>query len=155
MAMAHSVEVRYPFLDYRVLELAAKLPVSWKMKVLNEKYLLRRACAGLIPDSILYRRKQPYRAPDGRCFFGAQAPPYVEELLSPPAIRSNGIFDARAVATLVNKFKAGRAGSVKDDMALVGVLSTQVLAAQFANPGDRLSTKCIEPTLSVRSEAFS
>jgi asparagine synthase (glutamine-hydrolysing) len=155
MAMAHSVEARYPFLDYRVLELAAKLPVSWKMKVLKEKYLLRRACAGLIPNSILYRRKQPYRAPDARCFFDAQAPAYVEELLSPAAIQSSGIFDARGVATLVGKFRAGRAGSVKDDMALVGVLSTQVLATQFTNPGEVLSTKCIQPTSSVRSEAFS
>jgi asparagine synthase (glutamine-hydrolysing) len=154
MAMAHSVEARYPFLDYHVLELAAKLPVNWKMKVLNEKYLLRRACEGLIPDSILYRPKQPYRAPDARCFFDTQAPAYVEELLSPRAIKNNGIFDAQGVATLVNKFRAGRAGSVKDDMGLVGVLSTQVLAARFTNPVEVVSTKCIQPTSSVKSEAF-
>jgi len=130
MAMAHSVEGRYPFLDYRVVEFAAKLPVHLKMKVLNEKYLLKLACQGLIPGSILARRKQPYRAPDGRCFFGASAPSYVPELLSPCAIKKNGIFDAQAVSGLVNKFRAGKASSVKDDMALVGVLSTQLLATQ-------------------------
>ena len=133
MAMAHSVEGRYPFLDYRVLEFAAKLPPDVKMKVLNEKYLLKRACEGVVPASILARRKQPYRAPDGRCFFEAPAPAYVQELLSPCAINKNGIFDAAAVGTLVGKFKAGKAISVKDDMALVGVLSTQLLVHEFTN----------------------
>ena len=155
MAMAHSVEGRYPFLDYRILEFAARLPVNLKMKVLNEKYLLRRACAGLVPDSILHRPKQPYRAPDARCFFDAAAPAYVKELLSPCAIEKNGIFDAQSVSALVNKFRAGRASSVKDDMALVGVLSTQVLATQFTNPWEMLSEKCIQQTSSVKSEAFS
>jgi asparagine synthase (glutamine-hydrolysing) len=155
MAMAHSVEGRYPFLDYRVLEFAAKLPANLKMKVLNEKYLLRRACAGLVPDSILHRPKQPYRAPDARCFFEVTAPAYVNELLSPCAVEKNGIFDSQAVSALVNKFRAGKASSVKDDMALVGVLSTQVLATHFTNPWEMLSEKCIPQTSSVKSEAFS
>jgi asparagine synthase (glutamine-hydrolysing) len=155
MAMAHSVEARYPFLDYHVLELAAKLPANLKMKVLNEKYLLRRACAGLVPESILHRPKQPYRAPDARCFFDAEAPAYVEEILAPDAIKNNGIFDVRGVATLVNKFRAGRAGGVRDDMALVGVLSTQILTTQFTNSGEVLSTRCIPETSIVKSEAFS
>jgi asparagine synthetase B (glutamine-hydrolysing) len=43
MAMAHSVEGRYPFLNYRVVEFGAKLPLRLKMKVLNQKYLLKRA----------------------------------------------------------------------------------------------------------------
>jgi asparagine synthase (glutamine-hydrolysing) len=133
MAMAHSVEGRYPFLDYRVVEFAAKLPVHLKMKVLNEKYLLKLACKELVPESILARRKQPYRAPDGRCFFEASAPSYVTELLSPCAIKETGIFDARAVSALVGKFRASKASSVKDDMALIGVLSTQLLATQFTN----------------------
>jgi asparagine synthase (glutamine-hydrolysing) len=133
MAMAHSVEGRYPFLDYRVLEFAAKLPASLKMKVLNEKYLLKRACEGIVPESIVRRRKQPYRAPDARCFFEAKAPAYVRELLSPRAIKDYGIFDPEAVGALVNKFAAGRSSSVKNDMALVGVLSTQLLANEFMN----------------------
>jgi len=132
MAMAHSVEGRYPFLDYRVVEFAAGLPATVKMKVLNEKYLLKRACEGIVPASILGRRKQPYRAPDGRCFFEAATPAYVDEMLSPCAIKKNGIFDAAGVSTLVSKFKAGKATSVKDDMALVGVLSTQLLVQEFA-----------------------
>ena len=47
MAMAHSVEGRYPFLDHRVVEFAAKLPSNVKMKVLDQKHLLKRAFDGL------------------------------------------------------------------------------------------------------------
>jgi asparagine synthase (glutamine-hydrolysing) len=58
---------------------------------------------------------------------------YAQELLSPDAIRQNGIFDALTVTALVSKFKNGRASSVKDNMAMVGVLSTQLLVHQFIN----------------------
>jgi asparagine synthase (glutamine-hydrolysing) len=155
MAMAHSVEGRYPFLDYRVAEFAAQLPARLKIKVLNEKYLLKRACRGLIPDSIIRRRKQPYRAPDAKCFFEATAPSFVKEMLSASAIEQNGIFDSRAVDTLVGKFAAGKASSVRDDMALVGVLSTQLLAAQFTNRTDGLPQTWKQQASTTISEAFS
>ncbi len=132
MAMAHSVEARYPYLDHRVAEFAAKLPPRLKMKVLDEKHLLKSVAAGLIPESIRRRPKQPYRAPDGESFFESRKS-YVEELLSPEAIRRDGIFDSRSVAALVRKFQGGRPTSVKDDMSLVGILSTQILLSQFTN----------------------
>lgn len=134
MAMAHSVEGRYPFLDHRVSEFAAKLHPSLKMRVLKEKYLLKEAARGKVPASILRRCKQPYRAPDGQCFFGKRTPDYVEELLSPDALRSHGIFHSDSVIKLVAKFKSGRATSTKDNMALVGVLSTQLMAHKFLEP---------------------
>lgn len=155
MAMAHSVEGRYPFLDYRIVEFAAKLSPNLKMKVLNEKYLLKRACQSLVPPSILSRVKQPYRAPDGASFFGPEAPDYVEELLSPEAIRKDGIFDAEAVRILVGKFHAGRASSVKDNMALVGILSTELLIHQFANREQRMPCRCKQQTSNVKSTVLS
>ena len=130
MGMAHSVEARYPFLDHRVVEFSAKITPRLKMKALNEKYLLKRAGSGLIPESIQKRHKQPYRAPDGKSFLGSSET-YVEEMLSPHRIRQDGIFDHQAVAVLVSKFKARRKTSTKDNMALVGILSTQILLNQF------------------------
>lgn len=130
MAMAHSVEGRYPFLDHRVVEFAAKLPPNLKMKVLDQKHLLKRAADGLIPRSIQTRFKQPYRAPDGKSFF-ACARNYAQDMLSAENIKRDGILNHTAVAALVAKFEGGRANSVKDDMALVGVLSTQILLDQF------------------------
>jgi len=131
MAMAHSVEGRYPFLDHRLNEFAAKLHPSLKMRVLNEKYLLKEAARGKVPASILKRSKQPYRAPDGMSFFGKQSPDYVVDLLSPDALKRNDLFQASAVTKLVAKFKSGRTTSTKDNMALVGILSTQLLAHKF------------------------
>lgn len=133
MAMANGVEGRYPFLDYRVVQFAAKLPPALKMKVLNEKYLLKKAAAGLIPSSILQRDKQPYRAPDGKSFFQGQQSEYIEDLLSSESIRAQGVFDPIAVASLVDKFKGGRGNAVKDNMALVAILSTGIVLDQFIN----------------------
>jgi asparagine synthase (glutamine-hydrolysing) len=133
MAMAHSVEGRFPFLDHRVVEFASRLPVSLKMKVLNEKYLLKRCAAGLIPPSIAKRHKQPYRAPEACSFLQPAAREYLEALLSPEQIRRDGIFDAPAVAMLQAKFQKGAAIGIKDNMGLVGVVSTQLLIHQFIN----------------------
>ena len=140
MAMAHSVEGRYPFLDHRVVEFAAKLPPNLKMKCLDQKHLLKRAAKGLIPESIRMRFKQPYRAPDGKSFFGGSWS-YVQEMLSPENVKRDGIFDCGAVASLVAKFESGRANSVRDDMALVGVLSTEILVEEFVHQREVHATR--------------
>lgn len=139
MAMAHSVEGRYPFLDYRLVEFSAKLPANLKMKVLDQKHLLKLAADGSIPTSIRKRHKQPYRAPDGRSFF-CGATSYIEEALSPGEITKRGVFDPQMVSALVSKFKASRTTSMKDDMALVGILSTQLILDQF---GSRSRSACL------------
>jgi asparagine synthase (glutamine-hydrolysing) len=133
MAMAHSVEGRFPFLDHRVVEFASRLPSSLKMKVLNEKYLLKRSAAGLVPLSVAKRHKQPYRAPEACSFLQPAARDYMEELLSPERIARDGIFDAPMVAKLLDKFRKGAAIGVKDNMGLVGIISTQILMHQFIN----------------------
>ena len=140
MAMAHAVEGRYPFLDYRVVEFASKLSPRMKMKVLDQKHLLKRAASGLIPPSVQNRYKQPYRAPDGASFFGKRAN-YVNDLLSAEQIAADGIFDPRAVEQLVQKFRRGTQTSVGDNMALVGILSTQLVIARFINRRDATSLR--------------
>ena len=133
VAMAHSVEVRLPFLDYRVAEFAARIPSRLKMKVLNEKYILKKCASALIPPSVTRRPKQPYRAPDGKVFFAGESFDYVEELLSSSSIQRGGIFNPLAVQKLSEKFKNGRAIGIKDNMALVGILSTQLVLHHFVN----------------------
>ena len=135
MAMAHSIEGRFPFLDYRVVEFASRLSPQLKMKVLNEKYLLKQAVGDLIPRAIRNRHKQPYRAPDSQSFLaggkGGRLFEYVEELLAPRAISEGGVFDAGSVGKLSEKARQGQIISVKDNMALVGILSTQLVVDQF------------------------
>jgi asparagine synthase (glutamine-hydrolysing) len=135
MAMAHAVEGRFPFLDHRLVEFAATIPAEFRLRGLNEKYILKRALADLLPASVLARTKRPYRAPIRNVFFGPQAPAYVGELLAPEAVAQAGIFDPAAVGLLVKKCQATATLSEVDSMGLVGVLSTQLLHHLFIAPG--------------------
>ncbi len=127
MLMANSVEGRFPFLDHRVIEFANRLHPSLKMKVLNEKYLLKRAMRDHLPGKIVRRYKQPFRAPDIPAFFhGETVPAYVSELLSEDCLRRYGYFNEKRVGYLLKKINHGKTLGYADNMALVGILSTQV-----------------------------
>jgi asparagine synthase (glutamine-hydrolysing) len=131
-AMAHSVEGRVPYLDHRVIEFLNALSPRYKLRALHEKYLLRRALGRSLPQSILGRVKQPYRAPDSRSFFQNEKPlPYVQELLSESNLRRSGYFHPQAVGRLLDKCRTGRALGAGDNMAFVGVLSTLLLHEHF------------------------
>jgi asparagine synthase (glutamine-hydrolysing) len=131
MTMAHGVEGRYPFLDHRVFEFAASLPVSSKLRGLHDKDILRRWAAAFLPTDVTRRSRQPYHAADAASFFGTSSPAYVRELLSPDAIRANGIFDAVAVAGLVRRCADGLATGFAENQALIAVLSTQLWYEHF------------------------
>jgi asparagine synthase (glutamine-hydrolysing) len=132
MAMANSIEGRFPFLDHRVIEFANQLPPRYKLMGLTEKYLLKRSMTGLLPEAVRRRNKQPYRAPDNQSFFhDGQPVPYVSELLSEKRIAQAGYFDPSAVAKLLAKCRAGRAIGFGDNMAFVGILSTMWIDEMF------------------------
>jgi asparagine synthase (glutamine-hydrolysing) len=141
MAMANSVEGRFPFLDHRVVELAARMPPRLRMNGLTEKYILKQAAQGLIPKTLVKRSKQPYRAPISRCFFSAAAPDYVDEMLSKEAITQKAYFDWKRVSRLISKCRKQKGSllSERENMALVGILSTQLLDHLFIRdyPGGR------------------
>lgn len=126
MLMANTITGRFPFLDHRVIEFAARLPPHLKLNVLNEKYLLKKAVSGLLPEEILERHKQPYRAPDIAAFFPGPQPDYVMDLLGTAALRRNGYFCPRKVERLLRKARAGQTLGVRDNMAFVGILTTQL-----------------------------
>jgi asparagine synthase (glutamine-hydrolysing) len=130
MLMAHSVEGRFPFLDPDVVALADSLPPSFKLRVLDEKHVLKRAAVGLVPHAILERTKQPYRAPDALSLLDSPASMWLEAR----RVAEAGVFDPAAVALLWRKCLAKRGAaqlSNADNMALVGVLSTQLLYEQL------------------------
>jgi asparagine synthase (glutamine-hydrolysing) len=134
MLMASSVEGRFPFLDAEVVDLANSLPPSYKLRVLDEKHVLKRVAEGLIPAEVIARQKQPYRAPDALSFAGADRPDYVDECLSERAVRDAGVFSPERVAQLWDKCRDRAEDgqfSNTDNMALVGILSTQLLHRQM------------------------
>jgi asparagine synthase (glutamine-hydrolysing) len=147
--MASSIEGRFPFLDVDVVALANSLPADYKLRVLDEKHVLKRAAADLVTPSILRRPKQPYRAPDALAFTAAA---WVPELLAESSVRAAGVFDSRAVGQLWEKCRATeRDISNTDNMALVGVISTQLLHRELiASPPS--PTKITPRTLIDRIE---
>lgn len=133
MIMAHSVEGRYPFLDHRVIEFAFRLPIRFRLNGLTEKFILKRAARGIIPDRVVDRPKQPYRAPISSVFFGPQTPDYVDEMLSEATLRESGYFNPQRVSRIVQKSRKNPKGltSERENMALVGILSTQLFHHRF------------------------
>lgn len=131
VAMANSVEGRFPFLDYRVVEFCNRLPARLKLRGLNEKWLLRQLASKLLPADIWQRRKRPYRAPIHRSFFHSETPAYVTELLSESALHESGLFNPLAVQQLIRKAQSGLQLSEVDDMAIAGVLSAQLTHHHF------------------------
>ena len=131
MAMAHSVEGRYPFLDVRLIEFCNRLAPRWKLCGLREKHLLRELGKEWLPREICRRGKRPYRAPIHRSFFTENQPDYVRELLSPACINLTGLFNPDAVNQLFQKLATGRRVGETDDMALAGIISSQLVWQQF------------------------
>mgnify|MGYP000216881232 FL=1 len=133
VAMAHSVEGRYPFLDIRVVEFCNRLPTHLKLRGLTEKFLLKKVGGKCLPPEIWKRPKRPYRAPIHRSFFNSVSLDYVRDLLSPAELARTGWFNPAAVAQLVAKVQQGGAIGETDDMALVGIISTQLVHHHFVD----------------------
>ena len=131
MAMANSVEGRYPFLDHRVVAFCNRLPPHLKLNGLTEKYMLKQLGREWLPAEIWQRPKTPYRAPIRRSFIGGDGQTYVQEMLSPEKIADFGLFEPGAVTQLLRKAARAPRFSETDDMALLGILSAQLWYQQF------------------------
>ncbi|HEV7914925.1 MAG TPA: asparagine synthase C-terminal domain-containing protein, partial [Albitalea sp.] len=132
MMMGHSVEGRVPFLDHRLIELAARIPPKFKLRGLQEKFILKHAFADILPAIITERPKQPYRAPIGAAFAGADN--LASRLLGRDALERTGFANAGAVEKLLSK--AGPDGTglgERDEMALSTVASLQLLNHLFVD----------------------
>lgn len=145
VGMANSVELRHPFLDYRVIDFAFRLPARLKISGLNEKYLLKRAFSGMIPERVKSRAKKPYRAPIRELFFGNAPADYVDDLLSNASLAGSGYFHVEKVRRLFEKFRRSNQefSSEFQNMALIGILSTQIIHQQFVEGG---SLRAVEQT---------
>jgi len=131
MLTKHSIEGRYPFLDHRLIEFSNRIPPKYKMKGLCEKYLLKKAMKNRLPEEIIRRYKQPYRSPDIATSVDSVLSEELRYYLSPDELKKNGFFDNKKVEFLLKKTSSNRALSVSDSQALIGILSTQILAEQF------------------------
>lgn len=99
MSMANSLEVRSPFLDHRVFELAATLPHDWKIENGRTKAILRDAFAGDLPDSALNPQKRGFSMPVAR-WMRSDLRPALEEAINARDVIESGIFSARELRAL-------------------------------------------------------
>jgi asparagine synthase (glutamine-hydrolysing) len=149
VAMGNGVEGRYPFLDHRVFDCASRLPRSMKLDGMRDKAILRDLADRLLPASIADRTKQPYRAPGIAPFFGAQAPDWVEEVVSPAALEASGLWDPARVEGLLRRCRDGRATGPREEMAFVGVMTSQLWHQAFMDSSRRWPEETAEPRVRI------
>ena len=133
VAMAHGIEVRYPFLDPEMIRWCSSLPTRLKMPGLRDKVTLRHLASRTLPPEIWQRPKQPYRAPMTSALFGPEAPEYVHDLLSDAAVDDLGLLDPKAVRLLAGRAfdRKGHMAGEREEMALVGALTLQALGRAY------------------------
>jgi asparagine synthase (glutamine-hydrolysing) len=152
MAMANSIEGRFPFLDHRVVALAAQMPAKLRLNGLTEKFILKQIARAQVPPQLIERPKQPYRAPISSCFMADQPPEYVAQMLSDAALKRAGYFDPAKIRRLIAKCRQqdGRLVSERENMALVAILSTQLLDHHFVQNFPAFSSAPMDHTVVAR-----
>lgn len=130
MSLAHSVEGRYPYLDLEFVKFCARLPQRLKLRGLKDKFILRRAYKGMLPEQIVTRKKFAYQAPDKQAFFHNGRPnDWVADMLSKDQLVRDGIFDPDYVSRFCltpPAVDSGRQG-IRNNMLFIVALSTSVL----------------------------
>jgi asparagine synthase (glutamine-hydrolysing) len=128
MSMAHSIEARVPFLDHRLWEFCAGLPPRLKIHRHTEKYLLRQAAHGLLPEATRRRRKKGLASPYHHWLRANRLPDWAETALSPAALQQTGLFQPEQVQTLRLTHQHGQPNR---GALLMGILSVQVWFETF------------------------
>jgi asparagine synthase (glutamine-hydrolysing) len=149
VAMAHSLEIRVPFLDHRMIEFMAKVPPVWKILGLNEKFLLKKYFRGILPEIIVRRTKHPYRAPIQQSLCASSARDNIKAHLSEDALKQSDLFDPARVKHLLNKMYMNKSLSEVDGMALAGIYSSQLLYSQYIENWPAISNGHIEPAVLI------
>jgi len=112
-SMAVSLETRAPFLDPRVAQFSASIPLKYKLNGNRGKYILKKAFEGILPDSILYRPKKGFGIPTAQ-WLKERLNPLMHDMLAADRLRSQGIFNADFVQRLMKEHEAGTASHHKE-----------------------------------------
>jgi asparagine synthase (glutamine-hydrolysing) len=134
-SMANGIETRVPFLDHKFVEWVVGLPPKMKLRLLTDKYILRQAATGILPNEICKRPKRPFYSPIRELFFDKSCPEFVNELLSESSLAESGLFPFKVVDSLRSRLSQASGNSFEKhrlEWLLVLVLGTQGLWSQFA-----------------------
>ena len=151
MIMGHSVEGRYPFLDKRLIKFANHLDPRLKMRVLNEKWILKQAFGHLLPEAVIKRDKQPYRAPVKNTLLAN--PGLIEQWLDETRIRQSGLFDPAKVLLLKKRLlQTDKEIPAREEMALVAIITTEMWLENFIYDVRNLDSETTCHVFDYRSE---
>src|SRR5689334_19993224 len=106
-SMAANLEVRVPFLNVEMLNLAARMPPDLKLRGLKRKYILKRAAEKLLPREVVWRKKAGFGAPI-RSWLRGPLRPMVDDLLSAESVRQRGLFEPQEVRRIIDANLSGR-----------------------------------------------
>ena len=120
MTMAASIECRAPFIDHELVELAASMPESFKVRGFTMKYLLKKVVKPWVPEEILNRKKRGFGAPMGS-WIRNDLGPLVDDLLSPDQVKKRGLFNSTAVREIVARHKAQKGDYTDQLLALINL----------------------------------
>jgi asparagine synthase (glutamine-hydrolysing) len=132
MEMAHSVEGRLPFLDHHVVEQAARMPVSMKIKGTIEKYVLREAARPVLIDAVYTRQKHPFMSPPATIQTSGRLYTFLQDTLRSDALDGPGIYDRARVLPLLDSIPSmDAAARGRTDALLMWMTSLCVLAERL------------------------
>lgn len=112
-AMAVSLETRAPFLDPRVAQFAASIPLEYKLRGSNGKYILKEAVKDILPASIINRPKKGFGIPIAEWLKG-RLNPLLHDMLAPERLKSQGLFDPVYVQKIIREHETGTASHHKE-----------------------------------------
>ena len=132
MEMAHSVEGRLPFLDHHVVEQAARMPVSMKIRGTTEKYVLREAARPVLIDAVYTRQKHPFMSPPATIQTSGRLYTFLQDTLRSDALDGPGIYDRARVLPLLDSIPSmDAAARGRTDALLMWMTSLCVLAERL------------------------
>lgn len=109
MTMAHGLEAREPYLDYRVVELSARMPPALKLNGMrHKKHILKQTLRGRLPDEVLFRKKQGFNVPKG-LWMQHGLRDFVSDVLSPARVKAMRILEPSVVSGMLRAHLSGRA----------------------------------------------
>src|SRR5437899_2275961 len=110
--MAVSLETRAPFLDPRIGQFAASLPLDYKLRGSKGKYILKKSVEGLLPKTILARSKKGFGIPVA-AWLKDRLNPLMHDLLATKRLKDQGFFEPAHVQTLMDQHEKGIASHHK------------------------------------------
>ena len=119
-SMAANLEVRVPFLNREMIEMAARMPARLKLRGLKRKYILKRALEGVLPHDVIWRKKAGFGAPI-RSWLRGPLKPLIDDLLSEESIKRRGIFRPKEVKRVVDANFSGREDNNLQVFQLLGL----------------------------------